>query len=296
MRVSQKMLIGNLTEKIHKNQNQYLSSQEKLSTGRKVNRPSDNPISTEKIMHITKEEYDFEQFEENIRYTKDVYNTMENELSRGVSILESMRELATSMSNDTMSEKDSRDAIASVDEAIDEMLNIANSKHGNVYLFSGTTYNIRPIDENTYQYNGNNEVREVEIYKDLKIAQNIPGSDIFTADNNGQINVFTALEDFKTALANNDSQNIRHALTTLEDSREQLQKNINIIGHYSTKLDITENIITENSLVNSTAKADLEDVDIAEESSNLSKFQQILEANYTLVGKTQNLTLLKYLQ
>ena len=295
MRISQQMLIGNLTNRIHSNQDSYLSSQEKLSTGKKVNRASDNPISAEKIMKITTKDTDYEQLNENIRYTKDLLDTNEAQVSRGITVLQSMRELATRMANDTVSEEDRNQAISAVDQALEEMLSIANSKHNGKYIFSGTTDNIEPFDSTNYQYNGNNDIREVDIYDNLRIDQNLPGSDVFTNTNNGTVNIFESLTDFRTALQNNDSDNIQHSLTTLEDSREQLSKARTIIGHSNNKLEITMEVLAVNQSINSTARADLEDVDIAKETTNLSKYQQILEANYALVGKTQNLSLLKYL-
>jgi len=295
MRISQQMIIGNLTNRIHNGQNSYLSSQEKLSTGKKINRASDNPISAEMLMEITTKDTDYLQLEENIRYTKDLLDSNEAEMSRGISVLQSMRELATRMANDTVSEKDRLDAVSAVDQALEEMLSIANSKHNGKYLFSGTTDNIEPFDPVNYQYNGNNDIREVDIFDNLRIDQNMPGSDIFTNTNNGTVNVFDALTDFRTALQNNDGDNIQHALTTLEDSREQFSKARTVIGHSNHKLEITLEVLSVSQTVNSTARADLEDVDIAKETSNLSKYQQILEANYALVGKTQNLSLLKYL-
>lgn len=295
MRISQQMLIGNLTNRIHNNQDSYLSSQEKLSTGKKVNRASDAPISAERIMKITTKDSDYEQLNENIRYTKDLLDSSEAQVSRGITVLQSMRELATRMANDTVSEQDRTDAISAVNQALDEMLSIANSKHNGKYLFSGTTDNIKPFDPTNYQYNGNNDIREVDIYDNLRIDQNMPGSDIFTNTNNGTVNIFESLTDFRTALKNNDGDNIQHALTTLEDSREQLSKARTIIGHNNNKLELTKEVLSVNQSINSNARANLEDVDIAKETTNLSKYQQILEANYTLVGKTQGLSLLKYL-
>ena len=295
MRISQQMLVGNLTNRIHGNQDSYLSSQEKLSTGKKINRASDNPVSAEILMKITTKDSDYEQLNENIRYSKDLLDSVESQLSRGITVLQSMRELATRMANDTVSEKDRDDAVAAVNQALEEMLSIANTKHNGRYIFSGTTDNIEPFDQVNYQYNGNNDIREVDIYDNLRIDQNIPGSDVFTNTNNGTVNIFESLTNFRTALENNDGDNIQHALTTLEDSREQLSRARTIIGHNNNKLEITTEILSVSQSINTSARADIEDVDIAKETTNLSKYQQILEANYALVGKTQNLSLLKYL-
>jgi len=295
MRVSQQMMMGNLTNRIRIGQNNYLSSQERLSTGKKVNRPSDNPISAEMLMEVTTKDSNYTQLLENIRYSKDLLDNTEAQLSRGINVLQEMRELATTMANDTVSERDRADAVVSVNEALEQMLSIANSKNHGKYLFSGTTDNIQPFDNTTYLYNGNNDIREVDIYDNLRIDQNIPGSDVFTNTNNGTIDVFQSLTDFRTALENNDGSAIQQALTDLEESREQFSKGRTIIGHNINKLSITEEILIVNQSINTGIRADIEDVDIAEESTNLGKYQQILEANYAMVGKTQNLSLLKYL-
>jgi len=175
------------------------------------------------------------------------------------------------------------------------MLSIANAKNNGRYLFAGTTDNIEPFDTTTYAYTGNNDVREVDIYENLRIDQNITGSDVFTNTNNGTIDIFQTLTDFRTALQNNDGSAIQQSLTDLEDSREQLSKARTIIGHNINKLGITQEILMVNQSINTNMRVDLEDVDIAKESTDLAKFQQILEANYAMVGKTQNLSLLKYL-
>jgi len=295
MRVSQNQFIGSLVDKINEQQQKYLSTQERLSTTKKLNHLYDDPIGAERISLLTTIDTNYEQFIENVERTTGFMQQSEEAIKSSMDLIAQMRELATQMANDTYNAEDRTTASGQVTIVLDQLVKLANTDYDGLYVFAGTQDRIPPFDTTTFQYNGNDTVKNVEIHDDLMIDVNIPGSDVFTDTNNGTVDIFQSLIDFRTALQNNDTAAIATSLTTLQNSFEQLSQNRSIIGFNVQKLEITTQIITEKNEINTETRVNIEDADMTKETTNLAKIQQTLEANYALTGRTQNLSLLKYL-
>jgi flagellar hook-associated protein 3 FlgL len=295
MRVSQNQLIGNLADYINKQQNLYIESQKRLSTGVRINKPSDDPLGAQMVNSFNTLDVKDEQFSRNIDRARGFLDRTESSIIAASDVLSSLRDKAVQLSNETYNESDREYAVEQINIALDQLLKIANEQHEGVYIFGGTEDNQPPFDQLTYQYNGNNSVKSVEISHTLLIDTNITGSDLFTDTNNGDVDVFQSLIDFRDALQNNDTQGIMTSITNFNNGLEQFSENRSIVGLQIQKLEITEEMNILHQEITTKQRVDIEETDIAKESTTLMKIQQILEANYALTGKTQNLSLLKYL-
>lgn len=295
MRVSQNLFIGGLIDKINQSQDNYLATQERLSTGKKVNKASDNPISAQRIVDLNTLDDNFEQFRSSAKRSESFLEHTESAIDSASELMNYMRDLATQLSNETYNEQDRIDAAPSVDEVLDQILQLGNSQYDGMYLFGGTLDQTPPFDTTNYGYLGNNDIKEVEIFTQERITINLPGSDIFTDTNNGSEDIFQHLQDFKTALENNDTASIMGAITDFENSLDQLSQSRSITGFSLQKITMTRTTLESKQQINTETRVDIEDADIALESVNLSKIQQTLQANYTLTGRTESLSLLNYL-
>ncbi len=295
MRISQNLFIGGLIDQINQQQNRYTETQERLSTHKKVNRPSDDPISAERIVQLNTLDHNFEQFRTTSKRSEAFLEHTEAAIDGSINLINQMRDLATQLSNESYCAEDRLEAAPKVDEVLDQMLQLANSNYDGIYIFGGTLDQTPPFDETNYNYLGNDGIKEVEIFTQERLTINLPGSDVFTDTNHGKEDIFQHLQDFKTALENNDTAGIMGSLTTFENSLKQLSKSRSIVGFSLQKITMTRSVLESKQQINTEHRVDIEDADIARELSNLTKIEQTLQANYALTGRTKNLTLLNYL-
>lgn len=95
MRVTQSMLTNNMLRNLSNSYNSLGKYMEQLSTGKKINRPSDDPVIAMKGMNYRTQVNQLEQYERNIG---EVHNWMDNTDSALEKVqkggLERLRELA----------------------------------------------------------------------------------------------------------------------------------------------------------------------------------------------------------
>jgi flagellin-like hook-associated protein FlgL len=101
-------------------------------------------------------------------------------------LLADAKQLVVSGMNGTLNDSD-RAAIATQLRGLKErLMELANSRSGDAYLFGGTTTNSAPFEEvrlggeNKVIYNGNGDLQKVMVGLGVELAVNLPGDDIFS--------------------------------------------------------------------------------------------------------------------
>ncbi len=124
---------------MERHSNDLLRIQEQLSSGKRVNRPSDDPVAVSKLHNLNKSLKTIDQLVENGRYAKSQLELEDTVLDNATSILQRARELTIQMMNDTYTAEDRRATAEEIDQIIKEMVNIANTRNPEKeLLFAGT--------------------------------------------------------------------------------------------------------------------------------------------------------------
>ena len=106
-------------------------TQLQLSTGKRVNRPSDDPSGSTQLLKLSTLKSKTEQFNRNIDSARHQLQLQESVLSSVNNVLQRVRELTVQANNATQS-NESRAAIADeIYNRIDELLQYANTKEMN---------------------------------------------------------------------------------------------------------------------------------------------------------------------
>lgn len=134
---------------MQKNSQRLQTLQTELATGRRINRPSDDPIGATVVQDIvttiSRNEQDIRNIDSNISWLEHT----EIELNHVSELLEKAKVLAVSQANDATT-LESRAIVAQELRAIREALfDAANAKFGKLYLFSGTKTFTQPLSQNS---------------------------------------------------------------------------------------------------------------------------------------------------
>ena len=104
-------------------------TQLQLSTGKKINRPSDDPSASTQLLKLSTLKSKTEQYNRNISAARNELQLQETALDSVNNVLQRVRELMLQANNATQS-NESRAAIADeIFNRIDELLQYANSKN-----------------------------------------------------------------------------------------------------------------------------------------------------------------------
>ena len=163
-------------------------TQLELSTGKKVNKPSDDPSAATQLLKLSTLKSNTNQYDRNIDAARNQLELQESVLANVGNVLQRVRELVIQANNATQSNQ-SRAAIADeLYNRIDELLQYANTKDPDgEYIFSG--FNARtPAYVKSgagYTYQGDQGQRFLQISEDTQIAVRNNGEEIFSGALNG---------------------------------------------------------------------------------------------------------------
>lgn len=167
------------------NQGKLIRTQEQVATGRRILRPSDDPIGSARSLSLTRRIANIERQADAVISGRGTVESASSILTEGSSLLSDARELMLQGMNGTLSQGD-REAIATELEVIRaELVDIANHKVGDRYLFGGTLTDTPPWVEglvggqNRVGYAGNDEEQAIRVSENVDLAINLPGSEIF---------------------------------------------------------------------------------------------------------------------
>jgi flagellar hook-associated protein 3 FlgL len=145
IRVSENMKFNTMVNNLFRVQDSYNEVMEKMATQKNINRPSDDPIGMSRVLSLRKSKASVEQYSRNINSGNSWLEITESKLYSADELLIRAKEIAIAQSTATASAETRSISAVAVEQIIDEMLSIANSKYGDRYLFSGTRMDEAPF-------------------------------------------------------------------------------------------------------------------------------------------------------
>ncbi|NNF51016.1 MAG: flagellar hook-associated protein FlgL [Gammaproteobacteria bacterium] len=201
MRISSNTLARSYLAVTQRNQAELLRTQIQLATGRRVNRPSDDPGAAVRIEALTRGLKTHEVHEQNAEAARRRLSIEDEALGQVSGILDRMREL-TIRANTAVLDDVSRAGIADEVRQLSEgLVQLGNSKDGRgEYLFAGFRVGqpafARQGDEVVYQ--GDQGRRQLQIGESRQIADGDPGDKIFMSVNPGRTGVLVTADPSNT--------------------------------------------------------------------------------------------------
>ncbi len=223
MRITNSMMAKNVINNLRKNTERLVKAQEIVATEKLINRPSDDPIGMSSILSFRREISSVEQYNRNIVQGKMRIEITETTLNAIDDLIGDAKEIAVSITT-IPGDTESRAIMASkVQEIHDQVLQLANSKFENNYLFAGFD-----SDKPAFLADGSYDGDSGDIYfkagKDVQIKVNASGDDLFISPAPASLSVFTVLDDLKTALeaAPFVKSDVSNQISLLDSAQDQI--------------------------------------------------------------------------
>jgi flagellin-like hook-associated protein FlgL len=144
-RVSENMKFTTLTGSLFNVQGKAADLMEKISTQKKINRPSDDPIGAGSILNYNSTLSAIDQYQTNVTNAQTWLSLTDTNLSAIKDIISEAQDVATSQSS-AVASNETMDASASlVSSLIDSALSSMNAKSGDSYLFGGSKTDVAPF-------------------------------------------------------------------------------------------------------------------------------------------------------
>lgn len=164
--------------------------QEQVSTGSRVNRASDDPSDAYRILALNSQERTLESYQENIIDLTGVLEISSTILTDMNGRLTDMLALLTQIVGGVQGPEAPARLASTVDDMLEQVISLANTKYSNQYLFGGNKTNRPPyvvqyegdkIASVTYQ--GSDAARDMEVADAVRVEGYRAGDDMFRVDN-----------------------------------------------------------------------------------------------------------------
>ncbi len=193
MRVTNQTQQRNALNNIFRITEEMFNAQKDIATGKKIHKPSDDPAGIRDTLALRTSLRKIKQFDRNINSNRIL-------LSRGETALESIgislsraKEISIVELGSISSSETRKYAKAELEGIISTVLQAANTKIKNMYVFSGTDIKKTPfeISASGAVYKGNSDKLTIQIEENINAKITIPGSEVLGTDLNSDLNTST---------------------------------------------------------------------------------------------------------
>lgn len=246
--------------------------QNKLSTGREINRPSDNPSDAVAAISYRSDVRRFEQYSRNSQNGLEWLGTADSTLTGMLDQINRARELGLQGQNGSMSPSERQALAAEINTIRDSLIGMANTQYQGQPIFSGTT---KDPSGQAYDpagnYLGDSNVIERNIAPNVKIPVNIPGPQIFGNNTNG---LFASLGNLANDLQSGNLTNVGSDLTDLQTATDTVQNSLSTVGARYNRVDTMKGLADKSVDDLKSSLADVEDIDLPKTITDL-QLQQV---------------------
>ena len=277
MRITDRLLVDKVLANIQRNTQRLSDLQDEVATGRRINKPSDDPTGTVSslILHSTDDEN--QQDAANLDQAQAWLNSTDVALQDVNSILQRARELAVQGANQTLGPEETTSLANEVDQLLDHAMQLANTQNGDRYIFGGfntrtPSFNFTDSTKTAWVYNGDNGDIQRAVAPGVKLSVNVTGDRVFP----GVFDVLMGIRDDLKA-HNQDSLSLDR-LDELDSVHNDVLNALGEVGAKGARLDLTKNQLSAAHLNNKGSISDIEDADMSDAIVNLSAQQTALQA------------------
>lgn len=164
------------------NQARLARAQEQVATGKRILRPSDDAVGTSLGLAVRRQQGGVEAYRSAISTARPVLSLAASHLQDASGMLSEARALIMQGMNGALNPEDKEAIAGQLDLLYEGLLDLANSRSGERYLFSGTATDTPPYQEagdGRAVYTGNQNEQSIMVGRGVQIGVNVPGDEIF---------------------------------------------------------------------------------------------------------------------
>lgn len=278
---------------------------EQMSTQKRINVPSDDPVSASRLVQLNREQSAIKQYQSNISSLSGALSIQESNITALSNQMLAVGDKLKLANNSTLSQKDMAGYGMELSSMLDSLVATLNAKNENgSYLFSGTQTDSQTVtwDEakGQYVYGGNDSSRETIVANGVSITENTQVAQAFSGSGNDleMLNKLKALSD-KMQDPNANYADYKDELEEMIGVAQNTSDNISSLftglGGRQNRLTLLSDAHSDVSLANDQVVRDLSETDWATTSINLQLYTQSVQITnkaYSMVSQLNLFSLL----
>ncbi|MCB0995399.1 MAG: flagellar hook-associated protein FlgL [Acidimicrobiales bacterium] len=284
-----------LQENIRRTSAGQASATERIASGRKYSRLSEDPDAIVKAMRLRGEEQQLETYTGAASDARAWLATQDGALQSATNVLQRVRELTIAASNDALSD----DAVAGLAQEIEglrgQLVVLANTRFQDRSVFAGFADQTVTMSGSAATFTGDAGEVNRRVGSGQLVQVNVSGGEVFgfTAGDD----VFSVLTDIADHIRARDVASLSGTDLDRVDARfSDVTANLGRVGARMNVVDQAEAVAVDQIDAVRLRRSNLEDVDMAEAAVELTAAQNAYEAVIAMVGRLQMPTLANFLR
>jgi flagellar hook-associated protein 3 FlgL len=280
-RITTQMTASMTLNDLQQSLNRLDTTQQQLSSGKKINQPSDDPYGTSQAMSLNGQLSSLNDYTNNIADGTAWTQQATTSLGNIDSMVQRVRELVVQASNGTYSQSNLNASASEVNQLIDAIKQEANASYNGQYVFSGTSTGTAPYQTgstDTYQGGTGSVTRLIGPNTTLSVSTNISsllGNGQASGDGGLLDTLRTIASDMQSgntgAIGGADLKNLDSNFGTLT----QMEANV---GAITNRLTLASTRIEQLQNSDTAALSNVQDADMATVAINFSTEQAAYSA------------------
>jgi flagellar hook-associated protein 3 FlgL len=167
--------------------------QEQVTTGSRINRASDDPSTAYKILGLNSQQRSLDGYMDSLSEVVGILEVSSSVVEDMTSAIAEAKTLLTRITGGSYNEDIRETTAEGIDEILEQMVLLANTKYSGQYIFGGSnTASIPFLVERTngeitsVTYQGSSENRSIEVAPGVESSAFYVGDDIFSSDNRSE--------------------------------------------------------------------------------------------------------------
>jgi len=279
MRITNSMMINNMLSDMSANLSRLDKYQNQLATGRKIRRPSDDPVGASRSLKARLDLAQNQQYAKNVDDAMSWLDMTETSLAELGDVLQRARELTVQGANSgALADEDKVKIAKEIEQLKQHVVQVGNNKYADRYIFAGTKTNVQPFtiaSDGTLDYNGNDKNIEYNIGPANTIVVNISGG---AAGINIQ-GIYDVLDKIQKGLEGDTTIDLSKQLEQIESQMDNVLEQRATVGARVNRAEMIKNRMADDEVTFNQLLANVEDVDIAAVSIKISEAQAVYRAS-----------------
>ncbi|RXZ83556.1 flagellar hook-associated protein FlgL [Paenibacillaceae bacterium] len=299
MRVTQTMMSAQLLRNVSNNLGRMNTLQDQLSSGKRINAPSDDPVGMTFSMRYRSELASNEQYVKNADTAASSLEFTDTALDQAVNVLQRTRELMVQGATGAMPQT-AYDAIQKeIGELYNQLIEIGNSKFNGKYMFNGEETETPPYPKVSSDSAVTPKAQHVgtdpgkinyELSPAMTMSVNLTGNEIFgepvTDDSDvDSDNVFHVLSRVVEALGNGQNEQVSELLGKIDTRMNAMLEQRAEVGARMNRVAMISGRLEEMGINLTSIQSKTEDADLAEVITNLKVNENIYQASLSAGAK-----------
>lgn len=267
---------------LNRNYSSMSKMENQITTGRKLNKPSDDPVGVTYALRYRSELASNEQYSSSADAAVSWLDFTDSTMQQAGDVMKRLKELTVQASSGTVPQS-GLDAIKlEVDQLKEQMTNIGNSQIRGKYIFNGQKYDQAPYELTSTitsydQIDPDQGAVNYAIGDQSTFRVNTSGSEFFGASTEAD-NVFKIMDNLSAALTSGNQTMISSQLTGIESRYTKMQSSLSEVGARTNRVELVQSRLDDRNLNLTNLQSKTEDADIASLMIQATSAQTIYEA------------------